>query len=321
MLHKNRSLYTPTLLILITFTVLLTVIEVIMQGEGFSVGYMAKAIINSPHSGQKQGTLNGFPSPIPTSTPTPTVPYTPPTQTPIPPTRPAEGRSSYPTLPAGQIVTPKIGGALNPDAPYYCIDDEDPDGCDDNTAFHVPKGAGGPSAMCGTVIEMGHQIVKSLPQELKGMRDRLNPAIANNCHNTGTYSGGYISTFFIIDSHKLAGFPELSKTNTAHIVGTNLLNWWKTAPTPYSFAAYTGGDQLKQNLIGKVMFINTPSGVHVGVVNNIEIYDTNGNGIISIIQSGARFYLDRFEIVGWQIKNTPQHQTVINGVAGFGSAQ
>lgn len=236
-----------------------------------------------------------------------------------------QGSLEFPTGSPDLLTTPGAaggpitGGPVNPNGPFYCIDDQDPDGCDDTTAFWVPKGTGGISGTCGTVIEQSHSIVKNLPQAIKAIRDSLNPAVSNTCHDTGTYSSGYISTFFVSDAYNLAGYHELLKTNPAQITGVGMLDWWRTAAAHgYTYNSYTGGTQLQQNLVGKTVFINVPSGVHVGIVNNVEIYDTHGNGVLSILQSGTSFYLDRFEIVNWQVTNTPLHQTQINGVQGFG---
>lgn len=220
------------------------------------------------------------------------------------------------------------GGAVPPTADVYCIDDEDPDGCDDQTAFHVPKGTGGITGSCGSVIEQSHKLVNSLPQFLKGMRDSLNPAVSSNCGSTGPYSSpNYISTFFVIDSFNLAGHNELSKNNPNHIIAANLLNWWKTNPPGYKFISYSPAViQLhasgQQDLTGCVMFLNLGSGaVHPGIFNVYQQVNSNGDGVVSMLQSGARYFLDRFIVAGWAIQNTPQHQTVISGVAGFGCKQ
>ena len=221
------------------------------------------------------------------------------------------------------------GGPVAPDAPYYCIDDEDPEGCDDNTAFHVPKGVGGLQGSCGTVIEQAHKIVAALPRGLKDFRDSLNPAVSNCGYSTGIYSNGYISTYFVIDSFNLAGLNGLSKTDPSQVSGSRLLSWWQSPSAQsqgYSFIPYTTTVLSKhssgeQNLTGCVMFLNLSSGVHVGLVNALELVNSHGDGIISILQSGARYFLDRFEVVGWDIKNTPLHQTQLSSVAGFGCHQ
>lgn len=270
------------------------------------------AQVNNNSQSQQQGSFQlSSPTPVPTiplatSTPKP-VNTVPPNSTPLPAT------SGLPMI---------TGGAQDPNSPYFCIDDEDPEPCDDNTAFLVPKGSGGVSGTCGTVIEWAIKIAQALPQDFKVMRDKLPTAISSPCGNTGTYSSGYISTFFVIDSYNLAGFPQLSKSNASHVVGTSLLNWWKTtAPFTYiDYGAPSGSHQaiLSQNLVGKTMFINLPSGgVHVGIVNSVNV-DSHGNGIISILQAGTQYWLDRFEIVNWSVTNTPLHQTNISGVAGFG---
>lgn len=235
--------------------------------------------------------------------------------------------------PAVQITSGLItGGPVARDAPYYCIDDEDPDGCDDQTAFWVPKGIGGVSGTCGTVIEWAHRLVASLPdpqQFLKAMRNSLNPAVSSpGCnYTTGPYqSPDYISTYFIIDAYNLAGYRELSKSYPPHAVGADLMNWWKSSTAasagytfiPYSSSVLQQHSSGQRDLTGCVMFLNVPSGVSPGIVNYFELVNQNGDGVISILQAGARFMLDRFIVAGWDIQNTPQHQTVISGVAGFG---
>ena len=260
---------------------------------------------------QKQGTFDF--TTIPTSTPPP-----------IPTSPQSPGVTTAPVV-TGPLPT---GGAVSPSANVYCIDDEDPDGCDDQTAFHVPKGVGGISGTCGTVISQSHKLVNSLPQFLKGMRNSLNPAVSSNCGSTGPYSSpNYISTFFVIDSYNLAGYSELSKSNASHVSGANLLNWWKTNPPGYKFIPYSPTAMQQhssgaQSLTGCVMFINLGSGsVHPGIFNVFQQVNSNGDGVVSMLQSGARYFLDRFIVVGWDIQNTPQHQTVLSGVAGFGCKQ
>lgn len=258
------------------------------------------------------------------------------TATPRPMTSIGQAAITYPpgaTLAPGSPVTPgtlPTGGAASPTDPFYCIDDEDPDGCDDQTAFHVPKGTGGAAGQCGSIMENAHKVVRSLPdpqQFLKAMRNSLNPAVVNTCHNTGTYpSPDYISTYFVIDTFNLTGFHELSKTNPAHVSGAGMMSWWKSQPagSGYVFIPYTATvlqqhASGQQNLTGCAMFINMPSGgVHVGIFNVIQLINSHGDGVVSMLQSGARFILDRFPVVGWDVKNTPLHQTVISGVAGFG---
>lgn len=252
------------------------------------------------------------------------------TPTPGPTTPPSAGSNNNAgsTHYSGPLIIGPLptGGAAGPSDPFYCIDDEDPDGCDDQTAFHVPKGSGGAGGQCGTIMQNAHQIVASLPQVLKGMRDSINPAISNACHNTGTYSSGYISTFFVIDAFNLTGFKELSKTNASQVTGAGMMSWWKSqlAGSGYKFIPYTPTvlqqhASGQQDLTGCVMFINLPSGgVHVGIVNVLQLVNTNGDGVISILQSGTRYFLDRFPVIGWDVKNTPLHQTQITGVAGFG---
>ena len=253
---------------------------------------------------QKQGTFD-FTNVTPSPTPKQPISPNPPPNTPGP-------------LPTG--------GPVSPEAPVYCIDDEDPEGCDDNTAFHVPKGIGGAAGSCGTIIEQAHKLVASLPQGLKDFRDSLNPAVSNCGYATGPYSNGYISTFFVIDAYNLAGLSELSKNNASHVSGTNLLSWWQSQSSGYKFIPYSPAviqqyGTGQQDLTGCVMFLNLSSGVHVGIVNVLQLVNQNGDGVISILQSGARYFLDRFEVVGWDIKNTPLHQTQLTSIAGFGCRQ
>lgn len=281
------------ILTIISFVILL----ILLLSNQSKVNNLVHAVTNYLETTIQYGTFSFAPTASPTQTPTPNVPRVP--------------------IPAARIVN----------APNYCIDDSDPDGCDDTTGFYVEKGTGGIAGNCGTVIEQSHKIVASLPQDIKAFRDSLNPGIDNCNYSTGTYASGYVSTFFVIDSFNLAGFHELSKNNPTQVSGSGLLNWWKSAPAvaagytfiPYSptvLSQYAAG---RENLTGCVMFLNLNSGVHVGIVNLLEVVDAaHGNGIISILQSGARYFLDRFEVVGWDIKNTPLHQTQLQSVAGFG---
>jgi len=282
-------------------------------------------ITEPPVSGQPNLQLRTFK--VITYTPAPTQPYgSHPTPNPNSPNQPQP--TNVPP-PPGIIIT---GGPVGPNSPYYCIDDVNADGCDDKTSFWVPKGAGGRAGRCGTVISWAHKIVDSLPngqQYLKALRDKLNPSVTSPCYpqGTGTYPYGYISTFFVIDAFNLAGYHQLSKTNPQHVLGSDLLSWWGTA-IGYKFIPYTP-TVLKehasgqQDLTGCVMFINLSSGVFPGIVNVLEA-DANGNGVISMLQSGVSFYVDRFEVVGWDIKNTVLHlpnqgeSKNIQGVAGFG---
>lgn len=305
----------PFLLVIIFLLADVFLLGYILAVRGFSVPKLVRALSSDWYlPTQKQGSFDFI-----TATPGPTTA----------PTARAEMMANAP-------ITPKplaTGGPVSPDASVYCIDDQDPDGCDDDSAFHVPKGVGGPVANCGTIMEWTHKLVNSLPQVIKlpqgEVRDKLNPAIVNACHNTGIYlNGGYISTFFVIDAYNLAGFNgpnDLSKTNPNHVSGANMLNWWQSQTSGYKFIPYTPTVLQQhatgqQNLTGCVMFINMPSGgVHVGIVNVFEVVNQNGDGVLSILQSAASYFLDRFPVVGWDIKNAPPlHQTQITGVAGFG---
>ena len=303
--NRNSSIELVLILALAGVVLIIGHITIVV---GFSLASLSQAATDWFVPTQKQGTMD-FTNVTPTPTPAPTQP-------------PAVNEPQPPQV-SGPLPT---GGAVSPSAPVYCIDDEDPDGCDDNTAFHVPKGVGGITGSCGTVIEQAHKLVNSLPQALKGMRDSLNPSVSNCGYSTGSYSSGYISTFFVIDAFNLAGFNDLSKSNPSHVTGSGLLSWWQGQPTGYKFIPYSAAviqqyGTGQRDLTGCVMFLNLSSGVHVGIVNVLQLVNQNGDGIISILQSGARYFLDRFEVVGWDIKNTPLHQTRLSSVAGFGCGQ
>lgn len=217
------------------------------------------------------------------------------------------------------VTTPRIGGRT---PGLYCIDDEDPDMCDDNSSHLVPKGTGGAAGSCGTVIENTHKLVDALPQVMKGTRDSLTKNVATSCGSTGP-SSGYISTYLVIDAYNLSGFGELSKTNPTHVSPSGLFGWWQTAGSGYEYIPYspTVVQQFavgQKDLTGCVMFMKTSSSYHIGIVNVLEVYNQNGDGVISILQSGTRMYIDRFPVSGWSIRNTSTNQTTTSGVAGFG---
>lgn len=244
-----------------------------------------------------------------------------PTDVPIPTTASPIPTVPIITSPPGAIITPAIGGPQPPQG-YYCIDDEDPDMCDDNSSHLVPKGSGGVDGACGTVIENTHHLVDALPQVMKGLRDSLSKTVSTNCASTGPASG-YVSTHLVIDAYNLAGFPELSKNDPNHVSPSGLFNFWQSPPSGYEFVPYTpevvqqfGSGQ--KDLTGCVMFLQTSSSYHIGIVNFLEQYSSNGDGVISILQSGTRMWVDRFPVVGWNIQNSSTNQTTTSGVAGFG---
>jgi len=221
----------------------------------------------------------------------------------------------------GSIITPAIGGPQPPSG-YYCIDDVDPDMCDDENSYLVPKGASGVSGSCGTVIAQAHKLVDALPQYMKGLRDALTTTVSNCGYSTGPASG-YVSTHFVIDTYNLAGFSDLSKSKAAHVSPSGLFSWWQSAPSGYEFIPYSptvvqafGSGQ--KDLTGCVMFLQTSSSYHIGIVNYLELYTANGDGVISILQSGTRMYIDRFPVAAWNIENTSTNQTSTQGVVGFG---
>lgn len=238
----------------------------------------------------------------------------------------------YPTLTGAPIptTTPIIGGP-EPPLGYYCIDDEDPDGCDDDSSHIVPKGTGGTGGSCGTIIEQSHKIVESLPQEIKynqqgdsgSPRDRLNFTVSNCGYSTGPQASGYVSTYFVIDSFRLAGFAELSKTDQNHVSPSGLYNWWQNPPAGYVFVPNT--PQVMQeyaagsrSLTGCAIFFQTSSSFHVGIVNTLEMYSASGDGVLSMLQAGTLFYLDRFPMHNWNVENASTNMTNTSGLVGFG---
>lgn len=285
-------------------------------------------IFTNPASTLQLGTFR-CPTATPTPTPTPT-----PTRMPTPTVPP--GITLTPTaiptiISAGgslPLVTPAIGGPVPPSG-YYCIDDVDPDMCDDSSSHLVPKGAGGVSGSCGTVIEQAHKLVMALPQDDKidngaGVRDYLLSAVSSACGSTGPYSKGqYVSTFFVIDAYNLAGMSELSKT-PAFVNPSGLYAWWKSNPTGYSFVDYspTVIQQFasgQKDLTGCVMFLGLGSGsYHIGIVNELEVFTSGGDGVLSILQAGTKMYIDRFPVVGWSVEGNSTNQTTTSGTVGFG---
>lgn len=247
-----------------------------------------------------------------------------PTPTTEPPRPPASQSAEIKQVPgaAVPVTKPIRGGPVSPNASVYCMDDADPDGCDDNSSYHVPKGTGGIKGPCGTVIEQTHKLVRSLPQAIKATRNKLNPAVSNCGYNSGV-STSYVGTMLVIDAYNLAGFKELSKSNSTHVSPTGLLNWWKGNPAGYEFIPNSPGliQQFasgQKDLTGCVMFMSLPSSVHIGIVNKLELFSPGGNGVISILQSGTRYFIDRFPVAGWSIKNVSTNQTKTGGVLGFG---
>lgn len=244
------------------------------------------------------------------------------------PTRPpaAQGVTTtpgvYPTLPPGSsipLTTPAIGGP-QPPSNYYCIDDVDPDMCDDNSSHLVPKGAGGVRGTCGSVIENTHRLVPALPQYMKGLRDHLTTSVSTSCGSAGPASG-YVSTHLVIDAFNLSGFSELSKAS--HTSPTAMFSFFQSAPAGYTYIPYSpdviqkyGSGQ--QDLTGCVMFLGTGSSYHIGIVNVLELYTSGGDGVLSILQSGTSMYIDRFPVTGWSVSGDSTNQTTTSGVVGFG---
>lgn len=216
-----------------------------------------------------------------------------------------------------------VGGSVSPTDSSYCLDDEDRDGCAKKTAFHIPKGTTGKAGSCGTVISQAHLIAPSLQRSKSGLLDSLNYAVKDCNYTTGTYGENYLPNYFIIDAYNLAGFHELSKEKTVHVNGLNLLNWWKSQPKGYKFIPYTTNSIYQYgygqvDLTGCVIFINQPSGVHTGLINSFQLVNQNGDGVLSILQAGVKYYIERFEVIGWRIKNLTLNSKEPNIIAGFG---
>lgn len=281
----------------------------------------------------------------PTRTPTPF----PPTATSVPPVvitaTPAGGTTPtatppHTTPPPGgpiPLTTPVVGGPVPP-AGYLCIDDVDPDMCDDNSSHLVPIGRGGITGSCGTVIEQALKLVLALPQDDKidggaGVRDYLLSTVSNSCGSTGPYpKGEYVSTYLVIDAFNLAGFNsvvyDLKKDNPDHIDPVKLFTWWSTQPgtTGYTYVPYTPAviqewGSGTRDLTGCAAFFKTSSSYHIGIVNALELFTPGGNGVLSILQSGAKMYIDRFIVNGWSVSSGSTNQTTTNGLTGFGCYQ
>ncbi|OGK11915.1 hypothetical protein A2954_06470 [Candidatus Roizmanbacteria bacterium RIFCSPLOWO2_01_FULL_37_12] len=218
------------------------------------------------------------------------------------------------------------GGLLSPSDTAYCLEDEDPEGCSDKTAFHIPKGNTGKAGQCGTIIQQAHLIAPSLQRNKTDLLDSLNYNLKNCNYSTDIYSEGYLPTYFIIDAYNLAGFHELSKENPGHTLGLNLYNWWKSQTKKYKFLPYSTSAIYQyangqQDLTGCVIFISQPSGVHAGIINSFQLVNQNGDGVLSILQSGVKYFIERYEVVGWKIKNLTLNPKEPNKVAGFGCLQ
>lgn len=218
------------------------------------------------------------------------------------------------------------GGLLSPSDVAYCIEDEDPAGCLDKTAFHIPKGTTGKVGQCGVIITQAHMIAPSLQRNKSDLLDSLNYDVKNCNYSTGIYAEKYLPTFFIIDVYNLAGFHELSKENPSHTLGLNLYNWWKSQPKGYKFIPYSTSAIYQyangqQDLTGCVFFINQPSGIHAGIINSLQLVNQNGDGVLSILQSGVKYFIERYEVAGWKIKNLTLNPKEPNTIAGFGCKQ
>jgi hypothetical protein len=283
----------------------------------------ATDIFTDPAQTLQLGTFTCELAPTPTLLPTATPTITPaivPTTTPISATNTPIPAISGPIA----VSTPAIGGPVPPSG-YYCIDDVDPDMCDDSSAHLVPKGRGGVAhPTCGTVIDQVHKLIPALPQYDKGLRNALNETVVSPCGSTGPHSApNYISTYFVIDAYNLAGYPELDRTNASHVSPSGMFDWWQTPPPGYEFIPYSTTvvqeyATRQRDLTGCAMFLRTSSSYHIGVVNAFELFSASGNGVISILQAGASMYIDRFPVSNWSIRNDSTNMTYTSGTVGFG---
>ena len=215
------------------------------------------------------------------------------------------------------------GGSLNPSDVAYCLEDEDPDGCADGSAFIIPKGVTGKSGSCGTIISQAHLIIPSLQRNKKTVLDSLNYELKNCDYTTGTYTIGYLPTYFVIDAYNLAGFKDLSKSNPLHVSGKSLQEWWRDNPEgykyiPYSTSAIYQHAYGQQDLTGCAVFLATQSGVHLGIFNSLQLVNENGDGLLSILQAGVKYPIERYEVTSWKVKNLSFNANETNSLLGFG---
>lgn len=328
-MKKKNSVLLYVFLAVIGLVVLLYALQLnglfTTKSLGIAPGTIVVPITGEPEPTEQSIQLRTFPfitaTPAPTRVPTLHIdnsstynsgPGVPPGQT-APPNSPS---SPIP------VTQPLIGGPAQPGDAFYCIDDVDPDMCDDMSNHHVPKGSAGSQGLCGTIIDQAHKLVQALPQVMKGTRDQLTTTVTNCNYTTGPVTG-YISTLFVIDAYNLAGFKELSKANANHVSPSGLLSWWQAQPSGYKFIPYSptviqqyGSGQ--QSLTGCVMFLQAGSGYHVGIVNTLELFTPGGDGVLSLLQSGTSMYVDRFPVSGWNVSNVSTNQTTTSGIVGFG---
>lgn len=245
----------------------------------------------------------------PTPTITPTFPPGQPTYTPAPtyapgqPTPTGGWSTPVPTIPGGG---PPVSGA------QYCVDEEPTsvmiEACDDETRCDIAHGNGGPSSTCGKVISWTHPIIESLltitgSQYNRRLTDNFAAAIASSCH-TATPWQPYISTFTVIDSYRLAGFPGFERGT--HADTTALTNAWK------STAGYTTTTNVNGVTPGDAALFSNPP--HAGIVNTVEV-DANGNGSLWVLHSGAAYYLAKLFVANWAVVESSTGDTAVT----FGS--
>ena len=247
---------------------------------------------------------------------------------PLTPMPPSPTITLLPSVTPGQAGEISVTPAVN-EKDYYCLDLTNPSSCDNDSSLRVVKGRGGVSGSCGYVIDQGHRLVASLYNQTNTIQDALNPSVNNCGYNTASYSSGYISTFFVIDAYNLAGLPDMAKYNVYQAEGSQFLDWWQSPQAssggyiyiPYSPTVLQQYADNPQQLTGCAIFFNITDGVRVGLINRLEFVDTHGNGIISILQSEAISYIDRFEVVNWNVVNSSINQTQMQSIAGFGCHQ
>lgn len=216
------------------------------------------------------------------------------------------GGQSTPSLSTPVPTIP--GGGPPVSTAQYCVDDEPTtvliEACDDETRCDIAHGDGGPSGTCGRVIGWTHPIIESLltntgTQYDRRLTDNFVTAITSFCHTAAPWQP-YISTFIVIDSYRLAGFSGFDRGT--HADAAVLTNAWK------STAGYTTSTSVQGVTPGDAIFFGNPS--HVGIVNTVEV-DTNGNGSMWFLHTGASYYLGKLFVANWAIVESSTGDTAV----------
>ena len=241
---------------------------------------------------------------VPTTslTPTPTIPITAPPN--ITPTYAPTGYN-IPTPPPQSTPLPATDSPP-PYAKLYCVDEEPTsvriEPCDDATRCDIAHGGGGPSNTCGPVIGWQHTLMESLLQSgqygANSFAVDLTTDISSNCYIASRISP-YISTFNVIDSYNLAGFQGFSRGQ--HMSASSLENAWKTTP------GYTYQTTVQGVTPGYAIFTGSN---HVGIVNTVEI-DSNGNGHMWFLHTGASYYLGKLIVANWTVVASSTGDTTV----------